>query len=348
VGGPIFLIGAMGSGTTLLRLMLDSHEHIAIPPETGFMRAYKAHRFIPFKWSGWNWAVRMGWTREELDVELRGFYDRLFSRYAEQQGKRRWGEKTPLHVWHMSAMARLFPDAVFLCIVRHPGATVASNMKRWHYTLIGGAYHFERTNHEIARQAAQLGPRAALLRYEELVLQPEAVMREVLEWLGEPWSPGVLEHHRVQAGRGGKLVVEGRNRVDDPIDVSRISRWFDVIGAQDRETLHKRLGRYAELFGYDARDPAVLEPLNARGAYLTAGAEIDARIADFEDLDLRTQPPVPRADRLYHPRELTLAYRQPGPVRAPGRARKALRPLVRVQPRAVRRLARRVSRALRR
>ena len=29
--GPIFIMGAMGSGTTLLRLMLDSHERIAIP-----------------------------------------------------------------------------------------------------------------------------------------------------------------------------------------------------------------------------------------------------------------------------------------------------------------------------
>ena len=30
-GGPIFIIGCMGSGTTLIRLILDSHENIAIP-----------------------------------------------------------------------------------------------------------------------------------------------------------------------------------------------------------------------------------------------------------------------------------------------------------------------------
>src|SRR5215213_3188418 len=119
----------MGSGTTLLRLMLDSHEHIAIPHETGFMRAYKSMKFIPFKWTGRNWAKRLGWTPEELDEELRAFFDRVFMRYAAEQGKQRWGEKTPLHTWHVEAMARLWPDAVFVGLVRHPGASTASNMK---------------------------------------------------------------------------------------------------------------------------------------------------------------------------------------------------------------------------
>jgi hypothetical protein len=58
--GPIFIVSAMGSGSTLLRLILDSHDRIAIPQETGFMRAYNAHQFVPFKWSGRNWAKRMG------------------------------------------------------------------------------------------------------------------------------------------------------------------------------------------------------------------------------------------------------------------------------------------------
>ena len=111
----------MGSGSTLIRLILDSHERIGIPQETGFMRAYQAHQFIPLKWSGRNWARRMGWSREELDQELAAFYDRIFSRYIESQGKARWGDKTPLHTWHVDGMARLYPDAQFIGMIRHPG-----------------------------------------------------------------------------------------------------------------------------------------------------------------------------------------------------------------------------------
>ena len=144
VHGPIFIIGAMGSGSTLLRLILDSHDNIAIPRETGFMRAYNAHQFIPFKWSGRNWARRMGWTRKELDAELAAFYRRIFSRHAEQQGKERWGDKTPFHTWHVDDMARVFPDAQFVAIVRHPGGCIASNMNRWGQTLRQAADHYRR------------------------------------------------------------------------------------------------------------------------------------------------------------------------------------------------------------
>ncbi|MBI3838011.1 MAG: sulfotransferase, partial [Planctomycetia bacterium] len=34
---PVFLIGCPRSGTTLLRVMLDSHPHLASPPETFFL-----------------------------------------------------------------------------------------------------------------------------------------------------------------------------------------------------------------------------------------------------------------------------------------------------------------------
>src|SRR5918992_4716284 len=93
--GPIFIMGAMGSGTTLLRLMLDSHERIAIPRETGFMRAFNAQKFIPFKWSGRNWFTRLGWTEEEFEQHLRAFYETAFQRLLDEHGKTRWGDKTP-------------------------------------------------------------------------------------------------------------------------------------------------------------------------------------------------------------------------------------------------------------
>src|SRR5687768_11794631 len=188
----------MGSGTTLLRLMLDSHENIAIPHETGFMRSYRAMQFIPFKWTGRNWTKRLGWTPAEVDAEMSALYDRLFSRYAEQHGARRWGEKTPLHTWHVDAMARLFPDAAFIAMVRHPGASTVSNMKRFHQGAIRMSIHYNRYTREIARLAAAHQERFVVLRYEDLVLRTEPTMRALLDWLGEPWSDRVLEHHVVQ------------------------------------------------------------------------------------------------------------------------------------------------------
>jgi hypothetical protein len=300
--GPIFIVGAMGSGSTLLRLILDSHDNIAIPQETGFMRAYNAHQYIPFKWSGRNWAKRMGWTRKELDEELRRFYDRIFMRYAERYGKSRWGDKTPFHTWHIDDMARVFPDAAFIGIVRHPGGCVGSNMNRWGQSIRHATDHYRRYNLEIARQAARLGDRFAIVRYEELVLQPEALLRELLGWLGEPWSDSVLEHHAVQGSRGGKRKVEGRNLVDDPIDVSRITKWTKTMEERHRAVLRRRLDRLGQLYGYAVDEPTTLVPLR-EGALIASGTDIDARVDVFADLDARRERSIPVADRFYDPRK---------------------------------------------
>jgi hypothetical protein len=320
--GPIFIIGAMGSGTTLLRLMLDSHPHIAIPGETGFMRAYNAHQFIPFKWSGRNWARRLGWSRQELDRELAQFYEHLFMRYVERHGKQRWGEKTPLHTFHIDDMARLYPESVFVGIVRHPGGEVASCMSRFGHSLSRATYHYLRYTKELVRQASRYPERFVVLRYEDLVLQPERALRELLDWLGEPWSDQVLDHHTIQGGRGGKLKVEGRSRVDDPIDTARVTKWARTMDPDVKRRIERRLGRLGEFFGYSFADPGALAPLTPDGSFLIRGPVTNARIDAFPDLDLRTRGPVPLADRFLHPRDI-----QPRPVGPPAPRAESARPL---------------------
>lgn len=305
-GGPIFIVGAMGSGTTLLRLVLDSHEHIAIPRETGFMRAYDAHRFTPFKYAGRNWTKRLGWKDEELDEVMRELYGRLFMRYAERHGKRRWGEKTPLHTWHVDDMARVFPDAQFVAMVRHPNASIASNMTRFGLRLTRAGQHWNRYTKEVVRQAARHGDRFSVIRYEDFVLRPEPLMRELLERLGEPWSDAVLAHHVVHGARKGRKRVEGKSRSDEPIDVSRIDKWTRTLGPKHQAWLSERLHRQAELLGYRT-DSADVGPWIARaGRIVASGAEVGALVDEYADLDLRTPRQVPRYDQRYDPRKFMM------------------------------------------
>lgn len=310
MSGPIFIVGPMGSGTTLLRLVLDSHENIGIPPETGFMRGYGALRFTPFKWSGGDWTARLGWSEEELDALARDFYDRLFMRYAERHGKRRWGEKTPLHTWHVDDMARVFPDAQFIGVVRHPYGTIASNMTRFKSRLARATWQWAQPAKELVRQADRLPERFVIVRYEELVRRPEPVLRELLEWLGEPWSPAVLEHHAVQSGRGGPARVEGRSRADDPIDETRVAKWTTALLEEHREWLSERVGPLADFFGYALDDPQALAPAGANGSALLRSPELAERIERFPALDLRAGGSSGPYDERYDPRELMVLRRK--------------------------------------
>ena len=248
--GPVFVVGSMRSGSTMLRLMLDSHPRIAIPSETGFMgAAVAAHRIPDWKF-GEGWYERLGWSEAEVDARLRDFYGGMFRRYAAEQGTPRWGEKTPFHTAHMERMARIFPDASFVGIVRHPGAVASSLQRRFHYAFAEAVTYWSDTNKQMLTAGMALGERFALCRYEDLVRGREPVLRELLCFLGEPWAPEVVRHHEVQRGKGAPRAVEGKTITSDPVDSSRADAWAATVTDVDRAEL-SRVAGLAEFLGYE-------------------------------------------------------------------------------------------------
>lgn len=283
--GPIFIVGTMRSGSTLFRLVLDAHPNIAIGEETGFMGALAATRQVPNWQHGRDWFVRLGWTEPEFDARLREFYAGLFERHAAAQGKGRWGDKTPFHSAHIGQMATLFPDAVFVGIVRHPGAVVHSLVRRFHYPVAEAAAYWASTNQEILRHGVALGDdRFALVRYEDLVLHPETTLRELTSWLGEPWSDDLLRHNDIQAGRDAPRIAAGNTRTRDPIRTELADRWAGALATADREVLVSQAGALAGFLGYDpARpgEPARIVPENGFGrSRLLSGGAVAQRLRD--------------------------------------------------------------------
>lgn len=293
--GPFFILGSQGSGSTLLRLMLDAHPNLAVPSETGFMRLVTAHRWVP-RWAlGGDWHQRIGLSDEELDHRLGEFYGRLFSDFAASEGKRRWGEKTPFHVWHINDVRRLFPDAVFVAIVRHPLGVVASMARRFDRPVPRATAHWLRANREIVYRSDELGDRLALLRYEELARDPERVMRALLSWLDEPWSEAVLAHHEGAGPKQRTRAVEGGTRPSDAVDARRIERWRRWLDDDTRATVTAQTGEWAQFFGYDAEPSGTLEPLSDGDRPLATGADLGRRKSAFPRLDF-SAPDPPRRD----------------------------------------------------
>ncbi len=266
----MFVVGAMRSGTTLLRLVLDSHERLALADESGFLRAVAATLDIPDQLDGQSWYRRFGVSDEEMHARLRTFYDDLFSSWARSQGAVRWGDKTPFHTAHLPLIPQVFPDAVIVGIVRHPGAVVASQIRRGKdFSTAVRNWRGQNLRLLRAAQAEATASRLAVLRYEDLVTAPEPVLRELLAFLGEPWSPAVLHHHEVQADRG--RLAEGGTRRQDAIDPDRRSRWRDELsGAQQRQLAVATAG-LRQVFAYDEDEAAPL------GARLLLGPDLAAR-----------------------------------------------------------------------
>lgn len=286
---PIFIVGTMGSGTTLLRLMLDSHPGIAIARETGFARSISSIKAVPFRPHGSDrWARRLGFTDEELDDRVREFYEGMFRRFAEQRNKPRWGDKTPFHLWHIDTLRHYWPDAQIIACVRNPGAVVSSNAKRFDWSFDKGAANWRKQNLVIAQKAVELGDDMVLCRYEDLVQRSEPVMRELLDWLGEKWSDDVLNHHEVQAAAGKKR-VEGSTQANEAIDPARMTKWASAMPAAGHKAVATTRAM-AEFMGYSLDDPAALAPWSDADEPILLGSKVAARQQRFPAVKWSSTP----------------------------------------------------------
>src|SRR4051794_27483455 len=155
-----FIVGCGRSGTTLVRALLDAHPDLAFPDESFFpvwmgrqraryetgggvaTEAFTAE-LLDHKWFR-HWGLDAALVRAELQ---RGkpatFADAVriaYACYASAKGKPRYGDKTPIFVLHIPMLAELFPEAVFVHVVRD-GRDVA-------LSRIAASWGTERIDHE--------------------------------------------------------------------------------------------------------------------------------------------------------------------------------------------------------
>ncbi|MGH9119729.1 MAG: sulfotransferase family protein, partial [Acidimicrobiales bacterium] len=204
-----FLVGCGRSGTTLLRAMVDAHPDIAVPPESHFIvtlsrgsfdrqsfldRLYASSRFEL-------WELDRPVLETELDRVAPAAYPdavrAVFAAWATRRGKHRWADKTPGYVLHIRRLAELFPEAVFVHLVRDGRDVAASFLELgWAGTIEEAALHWKLRVRRGRRAGARLpAGRYQELRYEELVADPGPSLRLVCAAAGLRFEPAMLDHH---------------------------------------------------------------------------------------------------------------------------------------------------------
>lgn len=217
-----FIVARGRSGTTLLRAMFDSHPDMTVPPESHFLvtmalrrRRYERDRGLDVDQFVQDLTREYGFRRWTLDPET--VRDRLsgthavtyaeamrdvFALYAEEHGKTRYAEKTPMNVMHIPFLARTFPEARFIHLIRD-GRDVALSYLDTDFgvdSLGESAIYWRRFVRKGRRDGRRLGGRYREIRYEDLLADPEAVLRSLCTFVELPYDPAMLTYHR-QADR---------------------------------------------------------------------------------------------------------------------------------------------------
>ena len=265
----IFLIGAPRSGTTLLARMLGAHSQIYQRAEPHLITPI-AHlgyfgkvQKAPYDANNVEQAIREfvgdlphGET-DYLDA-LRAYTDVLYERImANAPGKRFFLDKTPAYALVLPFLARLYPEARYVVLTRHPLAVLTSYVE----SFFDGDWHVAVEHNPIlARYVPAL---AAMLRerpvpfvhvkYEELVRDPETQFRRVCDHLGVPFEAAAIAYGEAGDAPKGLGDPTGVGRHTRPVTGS-VSKWAAEIAAKpDVLALVGRL--------LDALDPADLETL---------------------------------------------------------------------------------------
>ena len=140
------------------------------------------------------------------------FVDRLFMPAARRAGAVRWSEKTPRNVLLADQLARMWPSARFIHVVRD-GRDVASSLLENGFWPLAAGHEFPSLSRfsgpmtfegacdywlevmRLAREAEARLPAGSSLevRLEDLVTEPEETLGRVCAFLGEPMDPVLLD-----------------------------------------------------------------------------------------------------------------------------------------------------------
>src|SRR5947209_7930688 len=244
------IVGAPRSGTTLLRMMLDAHPQLAIPPETGFFALdlnkpgaapitcrefFEAIVDFPSEAPAWNdfhlskEDFRAGLIK--LDpFKLAGGYRVFYRLYAARFGKSRWGDKTPLHTLFMDRMEAALPEAHFIHIIRDgrdvclslrdmwfsPGWEIETQARYWCDFVSAARKHGAAAQHYLE------------VRFEELITQPEAVLRRICGFVQISYRDDMLHYYKRTPDRLREH--EARLRPDGSVLVSKAQRLRQQAG----------------------------------------------------------------------------------------------------------------------
>ncbi len=281
-----FIVGVSRSGTTLLRMMLDNHSELAIPPETHFISQILNLRsdtrnlkrqFVDVivksqVWGDFEDQLSIEELRVEIDKQsefsieagLRCFYNL----YAYKQQKLYWGDKTPQYIYIMNKIAPVLPESSFIHVIRDGRDVSLSGANAW----FGPNSIYDQAKNWVAtikwaRQQAKYLEKYMEIRYEDLVSDTENTLRNICDFINLSFEPQLMEYHRnalqklenIQDRKlpNGRIIASREMRISihmnlqKPPDKNLIGQWKRKMNTEQLKQITNIAGEMLTELGYE-------------------------------------------------------------------------------------------------
>jgi len=282
----IFILSPPRSGSTLLRVMLGGHPNLFSPPEL-YLLSFNTLKQRKEKFSGSLDFFREGLIRALMELKngSKKEAEVLMNRLEEQNmstkafiglmqtwaDDKRIVDKTPSYVFNPEVLCRAemeFADALFIHLVRHPMASIAS-FEEIRADLVTGD-----SNNELplsAKQKGELwwlisqqnilsflegipGHRQHQLKFEDMVAEPERITQQLCGFLGIQFHLDMLNPYQEKKNRMtdgvsdvSKVMGDQKFHTYQIIEATVADRWRDKY---KQDFLCEQSWQMAETLGY--------------------------------------------------------------------------------------------------
>lgn len=268
-GPPFFIVGSARSGTTLLRMVLDSHPDVGVPPESRFIvELYQGRDRVSVdttldrlerhpRFRLWDLPIEA--VSKELPDSPELPYAEVmagaYRAYVRREGKTRWGDKTPRYVEAIPLLARLWPQARFIHLVRD-GRNVALSYADVPFgpKTVGAAARLwgERVRDGVAEGRAVGADRYLELHYEDLVEDPEEEIKNICAFLDLAFDEVMLSYEDQARARALQRARHYNPNVMRP-PIKQVRSWEEKMAPGQIEMFEATAGDVLSELGYPRR-----------------------------------------------------------------------------------------------
>lgn len=250
---PVILYGALRSGTTIFRLILDHHPALSNPGETDFLLDHLVRDPV----AGWRYdraalADDRVFLAQGLPLPEADGPD-LLEAVTYSLGAKQPGSRLVL-VFHRNAakLAQLFPEAKIIHLLRDPRDVARSSIGMgWAGNSYYGVDHWIAT--EAGWDAADIPAENVItVRFETLMADLEAELTRICTFLDLPFDPAMLRYHETSTYA--------------PPDPGIAQKWRQKAGSREIARIEGRVGSLLEARGYKASGAPVMPRWPERAA----------------------------------------------------------------------------------
>jgi hypothetical protein len=277
--GPIFVAGLERSGTSLIFALLASHPNIAMTRRTNLWTHFYDQYGDLAKDDNFDRCLEMMMRYRRLQVlrpdpehlrrEFREgprTYARLFAlleeHHAARLGKPRWGDKSLNTERYADLIIAAYPGARIVHMLRDPRDRYASSKTRWQVRRGGvgaGAAEWLSSARMATRNVQRYPNNVRVLRYEDLVSEPERHLRAICDFIDEPYTPEMLTFDGAPVFRDkGSNSSYGR-RATRTISSDSVGKYRDVLSVTDIAFVQMVASDEMARYGYEI-EPQHLPP----------------------------------------------------------------------------------------